>query len=184
MIVFDTETTGFLKHPNLPVDQQPDIIEFGAVKLSDETLEETGHLHFLICPRILPLSAENTKAHGITTDMVEKEPRFARRLPAIIDFFLGQRQVIALNAPFDLGMIAVELRRLDLLTKFPWPPIQTDVTTLAGDLEGATHTGRHKQAALYEILTGRKPEGAHRALSDARNLAEIIRKLRERDARI
>lgn len=184
MIVFDTETTGFLNHMDLPLDQQPDIIEFGAVKLNDVSLEEVGALHFLICPRNLPLSKETTKANGITTEMVAKEPKFARRLNAIIDFFLGERHVYALNAPFDLGILLIELRRLDYVTKFPWPPSQTDVTTLAGDIEGATHTGRHKQADLYRILTGREPEGAHRALSDARNLAEILRKLRERDGRI
>lgn len=184
MIVFDTETTGFLNHANLPLDQQPDIIEFGAVKLAEEDMREVGHLHFLICPRNLPLSKETTKANGITTEMVAGEPKFARRLPAIINFFLGERTAIALNAPFDLGVLLIELRRLDYATKFPWPPSQIDVTTLAQDIEGATHTGRHKQADLYRILTGREPEGAHRALSDARNLAEIVRKLRERDGRI
>lgn len=184
MIILDTETTGFLNHMNLPLDQQPDIIEFGAVKLDDATLAEVGTCHFLIQPRNLPLSKETTKANGITTEMVASEMKFARRLPTIINFFLGERIALALNAPFDFGVLLVELRRLDYVTKFPWPPQQIDVTTLAQDIEGATHTGRHKQEQLYEVLMGWKPEGAHRALSDARNLADIVRKLRERDGRI
>lgn len=186
MIVKDTETTGGIKNLSLPLEQQPEIIEFAAVKLDDETLEEVAHLQLLIRPKLIwPIPAEITKANGITTEMLEKAPSFARVLPRLIDFYLGERTAVAHNASFDFTMIAFELRRLDYLTKFPWPPTQVDSITLASDVEGASHTGRHRLGALYTALYGRAPEGtAHRALDDARTLADILRALRKRDGRI
>lgn len=186
MIVKDTETTGGIKNMSLPLDQQPEVIEFGAVKLDDETMEEVGTLQLLIRPKLIwPIPAEVTKANGITTEMLEKAPSFARVLPQLIDFFLGERITVAHNASFDLAVIAFELQRLGYLTKFPWPPTQLDSISLASDVEGASHTGRHRLGALYKVLYGKDPEGtAHRALDDARTLADILRALRKRDGRI
>lgn len=185
MIVKDTETTGFIKNMSLPLDQQPEILELGAVKLDDSTLEEVGTLSLLIRPKLMwPIPAEVTKHHGITTAMLEKAPTFARALPQIISFWLGERQTVAHNAAFDFGMFTIELSRLDLITKFPWSPVQTDSTTLASDIAGATHTGRHKLGALYEHFYGEAPAVAHRALDDARTLADILRALRKLDGRI
>lgn len=185
MIVFDTETTGFVKNMSLPLNQQPEILELGAVKLDATTMEETDSLTLLMRPKLMwPIPAEVSKHHGITTDMLESAPSFARALPRIITFWLGERQTVAHNAAFDFGMLTVELMRLDMVTKFPWSPTQTDSTTLASDLAGATHTGRHKLGALYKHLYGTEPTVAHRALDDARTLADILRALRKLDGRI
>lgn len=184
MIIYDTETNGLLKHADLPLDQQPGIIELGILKLDDATLEEVGRLSVLVRPKVLPLDPTITKITGITTEMLTPALTFARHLPAMINLFLGERQIIAHNLPFDLGMTLVELRRLDYVTKFPWPPLQTDTTTLASDIPGASHTGRHKQAALYKIAFGTEPPVTHRAIEDAETLAAIVRWLRARDGRI
>lgn len=184
MIIYDTETSGLLKHPDLPLDQQPSIIELGVLKLDDKTLKEVDRLAVLVKPKIFPLSAETTKITKITSEMLTSALSFARHLPALINIFLGERQIVAHNLPFDLGMTLVELRRLDYVTKFPWPPLQTDTTTLASDIPGASHTGRHRQTALYKIAFGTEPKEAHRAIEDAESLAEIVRWLRARDGRI
>ena len=54
MIAFDTETTGLPIKGELssPLKMQPHIIEFAAIKLDDETLEETDRLHFFCKPPI------------------------------------------------------------------------------------------------------------------------------------
>lgn len=184
MIILDTETTGFIGHPSLALDQQPEIIELGIVKLDDATLEVLGTISWLIRPKRLPIHADITKANGITTAMVEKEATFARRLPELTSIFLGERQAVAHNCAFDFGMLELELRRLNYVTKFPWPPIQTDSVTLTSDLEGASSSGRHRLGALYQVAFGRAPTVAHRALDDARTLAEIVVWLRAKDGRI
>ena len=50
MIVFDLETTGLPKAEGSDLDIQPKIIEFGALKLDDETLEEVDRLEFFCNP--------------------------------------------------------------------------------------------------------------------------------------
>jgi DNA polymerase-3 subunit epsilon len=46
----------------------------------------------------------NIELHGITPDMVEHEPRFADRLPEILEYARGL-PLVAHNAAFDLGVI-------------------------------------------------------------------------------
>lgn len=177
MIVFDTETTGLIGHPSLPLDKQPEIIELCAVKLDDTTLIETGRLDFLVRPSRLPLPPEITKITKITTEMVEREPSFARRLPLLQSFFCGESLCVAHNCAYDIGMLQLELRRLDRMHKFPWPYQQACTVELTTDLRGH----RLKLGELYTIATGREIDGAHRAMNDVLALCDVVRWLRAQE---
>ena len=65
MIVFDTETTGLPAADAAPLAKQPHIIEFAAIKLDEDTLEEVSRLEFLSKPPI-DLPPIITKITGIT----------------------------------------------------------------------------------------------------------------------
>lgn len=177
MIVFDTETTGLIKNASLPLDQQPEIVEIAAVKL-DKDLAETAVLEFLIKPKI-PISKETTKANNITNEMLEGKPSFARVLPQIQAFFLGEDTLVAHHPSFDTMVLSFELRRLDRLTKFPWPPNQVDTVEMTRDIQY-----KRKQEALVTTIKGAAPAVAHRALADVRELCDILRYLRNLDGRI
>lgn len=177
MIVFDTETTGLIGHASLPIEQQPEIIEFCAIKLDDRTLEEVKRLDFLIKPRILPLPPKITEITGLTADDLKDQPSFARRLPLIQDFFLGEGLCVAHNCAYDIGMMTLELKRLDRLTKFPWPTQQACTVEMNMDILGR----RMKLGDLYEHCTGVKLVGAHRAINDVIGLCEIVRWMRKRE---
>lgn len=174
MIIFDTETTGLPAHASAPLDHQPEILEVAALRLHDETLMEIEALTFLCRPKRFPLPPEITKMNGITDEMVIGQPTFARMLPKLEAFFLGEKTVVAHNAAFDITLLTFELRRLDRVTKFPWPPMQLCTVELNMDILGR----RMKQTDLYKHATGKDLVGAHRALVDTRALAEIVRWMR------
>src|SRR6185312_12803109 len=88
MIVLDTETTGLPEPELVPLDQQPHIIEFGAIKLNDDTLEQVDQMHFMVNPGI-PIPPIITKITGITDADVHGKKKFASAVLPLSEFFLG-----------------------------------------------------------------------------------------------
>jgi DNA polymerase III epsilon subunit-like protein len=185
MIVFDTETTGLLKPEIVPLEQQPEIIEFAAVKLDDITLDQTDAVSFLVKPRILPLAPEIIKITGITSEMLAEQKTFATRVALLTNLFLGEKVLVAHNCDFDVQVLALELRRVARLLRFPWPAEHVDTVELTMDIEAERKkSARLKLSELYTALTGEAAPKAHRALVDVQTLATCVRLLRAKDGRI
>lgn len=177
MIVFDTETTGLIKNGNVPLDQQPEIIEFCGVRLHDETLEQIGDTVVFTCkPRILPLPEIITKITGLTTEDVSDKLPWVRHVGKVEDLFIGETMCVAHNCDYDIGMMTLEQRRLDRLTKFPWPTKHVCTVDATRHIKGH----RLKLGELYEYLFERPMGVAHRAEVDVQNLVEVTRELRKR----
>ena len=175
MIIFDTETTGLIGNPEALLNEQPEIIEFAGIKLDDATLEEVGRFECLIKPRILPLPAKIVEITGITTDMLTGELSFARRVKQLADFFRGEATCVAHNCGFDIGMLVLEMRRLDYVTKFPWPSYHVDSVEAARE-----YTAKNRKLdTLHQTATeGKKVVKAHRAMPDVEALVTVVRWLR------
>ncbi|HBX73316.1 MAG TPA: DNA polymerase III subunit epsilon, partial [Halieaceae bacterium] len=104
LIVLDTETTG------LEVSQGHRIIEIGCVELVNRRL--TGnHFHRYINPE-RDIDQGAIEVHGITRESLADKPVFAQVAADFLEFVRGAELVIH-NAPFDLGFLDAELRRLD-----------------------------------------------------------------------
>lgn len=174
MILFDNETTGLIEHQSRPLAEQPEVIEVACLKLDDETLEEVARFTTFVKPSRLPLPAKIIEITGITDDMLKTAPSFARILPQLTDFFLGERTLVAHNASYDVGMFMLELRRLDRVNKFPWP--SNHICTVETNMDVKGH--RMKQVDLYKHITGSEPTVAHRAMDDVETLATIVRWMR------
>lgn len=102
-IVLDTETTG------INPDDGHRIIEIGCVELIDR--KPTGnHFHVYINPERV-VEDEAIAVHGITNEYLADKPVFAQVVDAFIDFIKGSQLVIH-NAPFDVGHMDAEFRRL------------------------------------------------------------------------
>src|SRR4051812_6260290 len=175
MIIFDTETTGLPKPTVVPLDQQPHIIEFAAVKLSDKTLHETDRVTFLVNPGV-PLEPIITKITGLRDSDLKNEKPFSARYLELVRFFLGEEMLIAHNAPFDVALLTFELQRLDMLTKFPWPFRHVCTVERTQHLTGSYM----KLEKLYTHLFGRDPEQKHRAMGDVELLMDVVRELRRK----
>ena len=101
-IVFYTETTGL---DPLAGDR---LVEIGCIELFNRfPTGKTFHGYFNP-ERDMPESA--LKIHGLTIDFLKNQPLFARRVGELIDF-LGDAQLVAHNAMFDLAFLNAELER-------------------------------------------------------------------------
>ncbi|MFP4518321.1 MAG: DNA polymerase III subunit epsilon [Oceanicaulis sp.] len=101
-IIFDTETTGF----NHDVDDR--ITELGCVEVID--FIPTGkELRILVNPeRDIP--AEVTRVTGHTWEMLKDERKFAEVADEFLEF-VGEAELVAHNAGFDMNFINMELTR-------------------------------------------------------------------------
>jgi len=163
MIIFDTETTGFINSVEAPLATQPKIIEIFAIKVCDLTLEETDSISLLIDPKE-PISAEITTITTINDAMVKGQGDFAKHISAVSDFWLGEQAVCGHNVTFDCDMLEVELRRLGRVNKFPWTPRRLCTVELSEHYLGR----RLKLIDLHTHLFGVGFEKAHRAEPDVR----------------
>ena len=169
----DCETTGLPEPGLVPLDQQPRIIEFAAIKVEDKTLTPMTTIQFMCNPGA-PLDPIITKITGITDDMLAGKKKFAAYVKELSEFFFGQRSMVAHNEAFDHRMLELELERVGRLTQFPWP--MERICTLE---RTQTRTGKFlKLTELYQQLFGKDPEQKHRALGDVEILLEVCVKLR------
>jgi DNA polymerase III subunit epsilon len=101
-IVFDTETTG------LDPFQGDRLVEIGCIELFNRF--PTGKtFHWYFNPeRDMPEQA--FKIHGLSSDFLKDKPLFADKADELIAF-IGDAQLVAHNAMFDLGFLNAELER-------------------------------------------------------------------------
>lgn len=177
MIIFDTETTGLPLPEGAKLDAQPEIIEIGALKVDWDTLEVQSAFSTLIRPKH-HVPEIITKITSITEHDVKDAPEFIEVLPELSDFFLGQRELLAHNLPFDRTMLRLELERIDKVMKFPWPPKQICTGELSKLIYGGPKR-KHLEDWFNELFPNSARSQDHRALSDAEQLLEIVRWMRK-----
>ncbi len=100
-IVLDTETTG------LDPAKGHRIIEIGMVEIINRRV--TGqHVHYYLNPD-RDSDPESLAIHGLTTEFLADKPRFSDVAEELLAFLDGA-EIIAHNAPFDIGFLDHELR--------------------------------------------------------------------------
>ena len=159
-IVFDTETTGL---DPLAGDR---LVEIGCIELFNRfPTGKTFHGYFNP-ERDMPESA--LKIHGLTIDFLQNQPLFAHRVGELIDF-LGDAQLVAHNAMFDLAFLNAELER----TGHPAVSRDRMIDTLliARRKHPAAANRLDDLCARYAVDNSRRTK--HGALLDAELLAEV-----------
>lgn len=165
-LVFDTETTGLPLPDCADLDKQPKIIELAVARIEDGKI--TAEHSWLFDPEC-KLDPVITKITGLTDADLAGKPKFRELLGEIEEAFGGAGQLLAHNAPFDVGLLAFELARA-CRTGFPWPE-----TTICTVQEFFFLKGRRlKLTELYELKLGRPLSQTHRAADDVRALCEIV----------
>ena len=161
-IVLDTETTGLNPRTG---DR---VIEIGCVEMMNRRL--TGsNLHFYINPE--RDSEEGALAvHGLTTEFLSDKPKFAEIAAQLLDYIAGA-EIIIHNAPFDVGFLDAELKRLGL------PLFDKHVCGVIDTLVQAKSMYPGKRNSLDALCERYGISNAHRvlhgALLDAELLAEV-----------
>ena len=159
-IVLDTETTGLD-----PVTGDR-LVEIGCIELLNRfPTGKTFHGYFNP-ERDMPQSA--LQIHGLTIEFLKEHPLFAHRAGELVEF-LGDAQIVAHNAMFDLAFLNAELERAGQ----PVVSRERMVDTLL--LARRKHPGAANRlddlCARYAIDNSRRIK--HGALLDAELLAEI-----------
>ncbi len=162
-IVLDTETTGLE-----PADGHR-IIEIGCVELVNRRL--TGNTYHQYLQPDRQIDAGAIEVHGITNEMLADKPRFADVARDFLDFVSGAELVIH-NAPFDVGFLNHELKRLGA----QWGRIDAccrvlDTLTMARQLHPGQKNNLDALCKRYSIDNSRRE--LHGALLDAEILADV-----------
>lgn len=171
-IFFDTETTG------LYAEGGDRLVEIGCVEMVNRQL--TGNnLHIYVNPE-RPSHEEALKVHGLTEEFLSTKPKFAEVADQLLDFLAGAQLVIH-NAPFDIGFVNAELKRLKK------PPITDHVGSVLDTLLMARDMFPGKANSLDALCRRLEVDNSsrtlHGALLDAELLAEVyIRLTRGQDS--
>lgn len=162
-IVLDTETTG------LEPAQGHRIIEIGCVELVNRRLTGNTFHQYLQPDREIDPGA--IEVHGITNEFLADKPRFEDVVEEFLGF-LGEAELIIHNAPFDVGFINHELRRMqhaagDIARRCGI----IDTLVLARDMHPGQRNSLDALCRRYEIDNSQRE--LHGALLDAEILADV-----------
>ena len=171
-IFFDTETTG------LQAEGGDRIVEIGCIEMVNRQL--TGNkLHLYINPQ-RSSHEEALRVHGLTEAFLSDKPLFAQVADQLLEFLAGAELVIH-NAPFDIGFVNAEMKRLRR------PPINDVVGGVRDTLLMAREMFPGKANSLDALCRRLEVDNSNRklhgALLDAALLSEVyIRLTRGQDS--
>lgn len=165
-VVFDLETTGLSPEKDA-------IVEIGAMYVRAGEVVETPHFHALVNPqREIPWYA--TRVHGIRNAHVQGAPTLGEVLPAFLDF-VGDRPVVAHNAPFDGGFMRAAASRCGL----HWSP-RAEICTVQLSRRAFPRERSHNLDLLAQRFGLSWEAGdRHRSLGDVRVTAHAFLRLQE-----
>ncbi len=159
IVVFDLETTG------LSADKDK-IIEIGAVKLKN--MEIVGEYQTFVDPGF-PIPDKIKQLTGISDDMVRGAKSDKEAVAEFIEF-AGKSVLVAHNADFDTSFIRAACERYGMDYTF------SKVDTVALSRAALPHLKNHKlDTVAKEYKLG--DFNHHRAIDDAKMLAEIFKRL-------
>jgi DNA polymerase III subunit epsilon len=161
-IFLDTETTG------LYADQGHRIIEIAALEMVNRR-PTNNHFHVYLNPeREIDLAAQ--QVHGITLEFLQDKPLFSAVADDFINF-IKDAELIIHNAPFDVGFLNAEFKRIgsNLLTSFCSEI--TDTLKMAKDARPGQRNNLDALCRHFGIDNSRRT--LHGALLDAELLAEV-----------
>lgn len=161
-IVLDTETTG------LEPSQGHRIIEIGCVELMERRPTGNNFHQYLQPDRKIDAGA--MEVHGITNEFLADKPRFEDIVDDFMSYVKGAELIIH-NAPFDVGFIDAELKRLDGWNKLESCSVITDSLVMARTKHPGQRNSLDALCGRYDIDNSQRQK--HGALLDAEILAEV-----------
>jgi DNA polymerase III subunit epsilon len=162
-IILDTETTG------LEPKQGHRIIEIGCVELINRRKTDQHYHQYINPEREIDDGAFNV--HGISTEFLSDKPCFKDIAQEFIDF-IRDSEIIIHNAPFDVGFIDAELKKLGR----KWGKTEhycmvVDTLTMARKKHPGQKNNLDALCKRYEIDNSKRD--LHGALLDAQILLDV-----------
>jgi len=161
-IILDTETTGL--EPSLGHR----IIEIGCVELVSRRI--TGHTYHRYLNPERDIDEGAMAVHGISRADLEGQPKFAEVVDELLGFIDGA-ELVAHNAPFDVGFLETELSRCGRPMRLAERCHVLDTLALAREMHPGQRNSLDALCKRYNVdNSGRE---LHGALLDARILADV-----------
>ena len=162
-IVLDTETTG------LDPSEGHRIIEVGCVEIINRKITD-NRFHVYINPE-REIDAGAIEVHGITNQFLEDKPLYKDVASDLLQYLKGAELIIH-NAPFDVGFLNSEYKKLD----GGWKGINrhctiTDTLQMARKMHPGQKNNLDALCKRYEVDNSQRD--LHGALLDAEILAEV-----------
>lgn len=161
-IILDTETTG------LYPDKGHRIVEIAAIEMIDRKISDRVFHRYINPER--DIDEEAARVHGLTRERLQDEPTFAEILPSLLDFIAGA-EIIAHNAPFDVGFINKELELAGEPELSAHCPSVVDTLKLAKELHPGKKNNLDALCDRYQVDNSHRK--LHGALLDTELLAEV-----------
>jgi DNA polymerase-3 subunit epsilon len=163
-IVFDTESTGF----NAEGDDR--VVEIGALEVVNFIPTGKTYHQYINPEREVPEGA--VQVHGLTYDRLKTEPVFSEVYTNFLEF-VGDSDLVAHNADFDMRFINAELKRVGVAPLHKSRAIDT-LAIARKTFPGANNT---LDALCRRFDVDSSERVLHGALLDAELLAEVYLEL-------
>jgi DNA polymerase-3 subunit epsilon len=163
-IIFDTETTG------LDPAAGHRIVEIGCVEILNSI--PTGQTYHVYLDPERDMPEEAFRVHGLSAAFLTGKPKFAE-IGAEFFAFLGDAQLVAHNAEFDVRFINAEFARIDLPAIAPNRVV--DTLAMARRRHPGAPNSLDALCQRYGIDNSRRTK--HGALLDSEILAEVYAEL-------
>jgi DNA polymerase III epsilon subunit-like protein len=172
--VIDTETTGLIENHTLRLEKQPEIVEFAAISVDWESLEELSRWDTFV-RRVGEWFADENKRPPISESDLAKAPTFREVADRIQQTLEGSDVIVGQNLSYDIEIVDLCFDRLRRRIKWPAVKICTIEQTIffAGK--------RLPLGELHLRLTGKEHKDAHRAMADTAATLEVLREMRRRE---
>ena len=177
LVIFDLEWTaweGSQERNWSGANEEREIIEIGAVKLDGtDGLKEILSCEYLVRPMRNPIVSNYfTELTGITQTLIDNEAMPFRDAITLFEGFVGYdgTQILSFSQDADV------LHHNCDLNKLPCPFEKTQFHNVAPAIAAAADRapGSFSTSELPAIFSFSPPENAHRALHDARCIAETL----------
>ena len=159
-IFLDTETTG------LSSKDGDRILEIACIETKD-LIPTNKIFHKLINPE-RKVSQEAFKVHGFSNDFLQDKPKFEEIADELLEFIDGKKLIIH-NAPFDIGFLNSELKKIN--KKVIDIKRVDDTLTLARSKFPASSNSLDNLCKRFNIDISRRTK--HNALLDCELLREV-----------
>jgi len=161
-VVLDTETTG------LEPERGHRVIEIGCIELLNRRPSgKTWHRY--LCPD-RKIDDAAVEVHGLTDEFLSDKPRFEEIVDEFVLFVKGSELIIH-NAPFDVGFINSEFKRLERDDPLESVCSVLDTLRLAREKHPGQRNSLDALCKRYSVDNSRRE--LHGALLDAELLAEV-----------
>lgn len=113
ILVFDTETTGFIDKKTQDLTKQPYIVQFAWIfwELKNDSFKEISRINQLIKPKI-PIPYWSSQVHHIYDIDVKDAPNIEDKIDEFLKLINESDLIVWHNIEYDEDMIKLELKRL------------------------------------------------------------------------